>query len=377
MGLEAATYISQLVATNPVGATDPKSQGDDHLRLIKSALLSTFPNFTAAAMNATQAQLNVLATDGAGAGMLADIAAIADPNADRVLGWDDSANAAIAFSLSAPLRSVLTGIEIRDDIGVIADLAALTDPNADVFYGWDDSATALVGFTLISGELLTTGATVGVGANIPKLDAANVFTGLNVVNVAAGAQLDLRNSTTGPAYALFRTNGTSRGYVGFAGATNDLVTGAALGDLVLRSDAGGLKFTGNGGTTIHFALTSAGVVSSPGASASEVGKLGIPLNSQINLGGAYTLVATDNGKHVYLGGSTTGVTVPAGLPVGFSCMIFSNTGGNTNLTQSSTSLYMAGVAAGAAANRTMTDRAWVSLTAFAADTYVVSGVGVS
>lgn len=37
MGLETATKISELVATNPIG-TDPKSQGDDHLRLIKSVL---------------------------------------------------------------------------------------------------------------------------------------------------------------------------------------------------------------------------------------------------------------------------------------------------------------------------------------------------
>ena len=43
MGLEAATYISELNTSNPVGATDPKSQGDNHIRLIKSTLQSTFP----------------------------------------------------------------------------------------------------------------------------------------------------------------------------------------------------------------------------------------------------------------------------------------------------------------------------------------------
>lgn len=59
MGLEAATFISQLVASNPVGATDPKAQGDDHLRLIKSALQNTFPNITAA-VNPTATELNQL-----------------------------------------------------------------------------------------------------------------------------------------------------------------------------------------------------------------------------------------------------------------------------------------------------------------------------
>lgn len=43
MGLESATYISQLVATNPL-STDQEAQGDDHLRLIKAALQACFPN---------------------------------------------------------------------------------------------------------------------------------------------------------------------------------------------------------------------------------------------------------------------------------------------------------------------------------------------
>jgi len=43
MGLETSTYVSDLVATNPLGS-DPKSQGDNHLRLLKSVLQTTFPN---------------------------------------------------------------------------------------------------------------------------------------------------------------------------------------------------------------------------------------------------------------------------------------------------------------------------------------------
>lgn len=46
MGLETGTYISDLVTTNPISG-DSKSVGDDHLRLIKSVLKTTFPNATA------------------------------------------------------------------------------------------------------------------------------------------------------------------------------------------------------------------------------------------------------------------------------------------------------------------------------------------
>lgn len=45
MAIETANYVGGLVATNPT-ATDPKSQGDDHLRLLKAVLLNTFAGFT-------------------------------------------------------------------------------------------------------------------------------------------------------------------------------------------------------------------------------------------------------------------------------------------------------------------------------------------
>ncbi|MFK3738954.1 hypothetical protein [Massilia sp. TN1-12] len=45
MALETGTYISDFVITNPTPG-DPKSQGDDHLRLIKTVLKASFPNFS-------------------------------------------------------------------------------------------------------------------------------------------------------------------------------------------------------------------------------------------------------------------------------------------------------------------------------------------
>jgi hypothetical protein len=43
MSLESATYISGLNVNNPT-IRDGVSQGDDHLRLIKSTIKTTFPN---------------------------------------------------------------------------------------------------------------------------------------------------------------------------------------------------------------------------------------------------------------------------------------------------------------------------------------------
>lgn len=58
MALETFNYIDSLNTANPT-ATDNVSQGDDHLRGIKTTLKNTFPNVTGA-VNATQAELNLL-----------------------------------------------------------------------------------------------------------------------------------------------------------------------------------------------------------------------------------------------------------------------------------------------------------------------------
>jgi len=59
MGLETATYIDGLVATNPT-LGDPVSAGDDHLRLIKAAVKASFPNI-AGAVAASHSELSHLA----------------------------------------------------------------------------------------------------------------------------------------------------------------------------------------------------------------------------------------------------------------------------------------------------------------------------
>ena len=56
MALESATYIDGLNASNPTG-TDPKSQGDDHIRLLKSTVKATFPNISGA-VTPTHTELN-------------------------------------------------------------------------------------------------------------------------------------------------------------------------------------------------------------------------------------------------------------------------------------------------------------------------------
>lgn len=59
MTIETATYISDLNAANP-GATDVIPEGDDHIRLIKSTVKTTFPNVSGA-VTPTHTVINNLA----------------------------------------------------------------------------------------------------------------------------------------------------------------------------------------------------------------------------------------------------------------------------------------------------------------------------
>lgn len=60
-GLETVTYIDDFNTAWPL-SSDPKSEGDNHLRNIKAGVVASFPNITGA-MTSTQAELNIL--DGA------------------------------------------------------------------------------------------------------------------------------------------------------------------------------------------------------------------------------------------------------------------------------------------------------------------------
>lgn len=61
-GLETGTYISDLVAANPL-SSDLASTADDHIRLLKSTIKTTFPNINNA-VTVTDEQLNAVGASG-------------------------------------------------------------------------------------------------------------------------------------------------------------------------------------------------------------------------------------------------------------------------------------------------------------------------
>ena len=168
MALEAGTYISDLVAANPDGAS-PKSSMDDHLRLIKGALKATFPA-VAGAVAASHAELGFMAGATTQPAMK-DGSNVATP----ALG-DSSTKlattafvAGTAFSSALPAQAGNTGKFITTN-GVAASWATIPPPSvirsartANAILSAADNATLI---DITSGtftQTFTAAATLGSG----------------------------------------------------------------------------------------------------------------------------------------------------------------------------------------------------------------------
>jgi hypothetical protein len=112
-----------------------------------------------------------------------------------------------------------------------------------------------------------------------------------------------------------------------------------------------------------------------GASTADAARtnLGTGTIPQVASGGAYTLQASDIGDHV---SATGNITVPPSIfSAGDVVVVYNNTGGNLSILRGSgVTMYWI---AGANANRTIGTRGLASILCVAADTFVITGQGVS
>ena len=137
MAKENATYISQLVDTNPV-ASDSVSVGDDHLRMLKTVLKTQFSGLTGTtAISATEAEMNYL-----------DIATLGTSADSKVL---TQASGVVTIAGDVVVSGTTPKVTIGD--AGAEDTTLLFDGNAQDYYiALDDSADDL---------LIGLGSTVG------------------------------------------------------------------------------------------------------------------------------------------------------------------------------------------------------------------------
>ena len=137
MAKETATYISQLVATNPV-ASDSVSVGDDHLRMLKTVLKTQFSGLSGTtAVTATEAEMNYL-----------DLATLGTSADSKVL---TQASGVVTIAGDVVVSGTTPKVTIGD--AGAEDTTLLFDGNAQDYYiALDDSADDL---------LIGLGSTVG------------------------------------------------------------------------------------------------------------------------------------------------------------------------------------------------------------------------
>jgi hypothetical protein len=236
MALETGTYISDLVITNPT-STDPKSQGDDHIRLIKSSIKATFPNVTGA-VTPTQTELNYV--DGVTSSIQSQInlkGAIAGQT------WTGTHSFSGATQVTVPTKTAGTNT---------TDAASCAFVNTVAF------SSQLPAQTGNSGKFITTnGTTASWSSTFANLTfSASTFTDYTET---------LYVPTTAAAYTISLSNGTLQKLSTIQNTTITLPSSVSGKSYALIVAYGGTHtITWAGGTTIKWASQTAPTTTSSG-----------------------------------------------------------------------------------------------------------------
>lgn len=177
MGLEAATLIHELDPANPVGASDPKAQGDNHIRMLKSCMQNTFPDIEGV-VTASHTELNKL-----------DGATVTTAELNKLAGV--TATTAEINKLSG---LTATTAELNKLAGTPAGLTAaeigFLDGVTSAIQTQLNAITALLNSNLIQSGTYTptVSNTVNLDANTPRL--CQWLRVGNVVSVSGGINID-------------------------------------------------------------------------------------------------------------------------------------------------------------------------------------------
>jgi microcystin-dependent protein len=175
--LETATYLTDLVTSNPAH-TDGLSQADSHMRLLKSTIKATFPNFTSGAVQSTQAQIDAACTGLSPSRFFAGTAALPGftPVGSPSTGfWSPAANQ-VALSISGVQALLMGGTAIVSTMSItttsgvaaaaIASVGAYSGgtgqlvPIGSTLLWWDDVLPTEGGYAWANGQIIASANTV-------------------------------------------------------------------------------------------------------------------------------------------------------------------------------------------------------------------------
>ena len=261
MGLESGTYISDLVATNPTGS-DQKSQGDDHIRLIKSTVKSTFPNISGA-VTPTHTELNYV--DGVTAPIQAQIdtkAPIANPTFTGTVAMPATTSIGdVSAAELAHLDGVTSAIQAQIDSKApsasptftgTATLPATTSIGtvSATEIGYLDGATSNLQAQIDAKAPLVSPALTGTPTAptaAPSTNTTQIATTEFVQNVAMNTSLP---SQSGNAGKYLRTDGSNAEWIGLVAGLPTLTKSGAY--TAVTVDSGSLISCTGTGWTLSF-----------------------------------------------------------------------------------------------------------------------------
>lgn len=362
MPVESATYISDLNASNPVGATDPKSQGDDHLRLIKATVKSTFSQ-VAGEVAASHIELNYL--DGAtGVSGTGNTIRSASPTFTGTITFASATGSGtVTANLFSGSGASLTNLNA-------SNLASGTVPDAR--FPATLPAVSGANLTNLDATDLASGtvADARLSGNVALRNVDNAFTGSQTFGGSSSAPVRMKAlDTIGDCYiqAYSSDGSTSRFFIGNAGSgTNDC--------FYINEQNAALIFGTN--ATERMRINADGTLTTPNLSAAEPGYKGLPQNPQA---GNYTAVLADANTSIRMAGSAATFTIPANAsvayPVGTVLTVVNISGGNITIAITTDTLVLA--ATTTTGSRTLAGNGFATAYKYTSNGWIISGAGLS
>ena len=249
MALETASYVANLVVTNPDGA-DARSTADDHLRLIKASLKRTFPLLDSA-VSLSAAQVH----------FVGDLSKSAQAQLNTLRDGSATAN----FALGANSASVAANIGSIPAARVM-DLAAAPNQmsgdnpiqltHSQGYVSWAPTGLGRVGFI----QMTRTGVTDNFRMRL-AVETSSSF----AVEVNGSARLTINPDGTVTIPGLITGHISSASYAVSAGT-------AATADNATNANAASLANFATTCTSASSAATLAGISSSESGTASSIAK---------------------------------------------------------------------------------------------------------
>lgn len=330
MGLETGTFIDSLVATNPVGATDPKSQGDDHLRLIKSTILASFTGITGA-MSMTHTQLNNAAIKDE-ANVFTAVQRISTTGPRLEMFESDAGADEKLWRIRCQGDGYAIQTRTDADAAGITAIEILRTGTAVTKVSLKGTTIAVVEPTGADELTLAHDGTVGdIGTSAGHL----TLTPGNQVVRLVGDTVDVTLELV--------VNGAIRGFLDYIESTSIMT---------LDSD-GKISLATNNSEAVE--IQNDGGILTPNLVADEFGNKGAPQNIRNT---SYTLTLLDCGRQVYKasGGAGETITIPANssvaFPIGTIVEIINDGGGDLSVAITTDTLEKFG---GATGTQTLTD----------------------